>query len=197
MPNSVLTDERTEAPRGARLPGDPNMWMFVLGDLVFFSCYFVFFMLYRTRYPDLFLSSQQHLGVNTAMVNTLVLLASSRFIALAVQATRAADPRRALRLVQYGAACGVVFIAIKVFEWVSEIDHGYTISTNSFWMFYFMITGVHLFHVAFGLVVLGVISLDLRTPELRRPAVVEAGATYWHMVDLLWVVIFALIYVMR
>jgi nitric oxide reductase NorE protein len=131
------------------------------------------------------------------MVNTLVLLASSRFVALAAQAARAADHRRALRLISAGAACGVVFIAIKIFEWVSEIHHGYTLSTNDFWMFYFMITGVHLFHVAFGLVVLGVIGVELRTPELRRPYVVEAGATYWHMVDLLWVVIFALIYLMR
>src|SRR6185503_20119813 len=100
--------------------------------------YFVFFMIYRTREPDLFLASQQHLGVNTAMANTLVLLASSMFIALAAQAARAADHRRSLRLVSAGAACGVIFIAIKIFEWVSEIDHGYTISTNHFWMFYFM-----------------------------------------------------------
>ena len=90
MANALLSDERTDSPRGVRLPGDPSMWMFVLGDLVFFSCYFVFFMLYRTRYPDLFLSSQQHLGLNTAMVNTLVLPGRSRTLRCVTRGAAAA-----------------------------------------------------------------------------------------------------------
>jgi nitric oxide reductase NorE protein len=64
-------------------------------------------------------------------------------------------------------------------------------------MFYYLLTGVHMFHVALGLVFLGVVYFELRNPKHRRINMVETGATYWHMVDLLWVVIFALVYVMR
>jgi nitric oxide reductase NorE protein len=72
-----------------------------------------------------------------------------------------------------------------------------TFPSNDFFMFYFMLTGVHLFHVALGLVFLGVAFRELRNPKLRRVSMVETGATYWHMVDLLWIVIFGLLYVMR
>jgi nitric oxide reductase NorE protein len=64
-------------------------------------------------------------------------------------------------------------------------------------MFYFMLTGVHLLHVVMGLVILGIVLRELRDPTLRRVSIVETGAIYWHMVDMLWIVIFALLYVMR
>ena len=118
-------------------------------------------------------------------------------MALGVQAARAADPRRAIRLTSYGGLCGVAFIVIKIFEWHAEISNGHTITSNDFFMFYFMLTGVHLLHVVMGLCFLAVVIVELRNPKLRRVAMVEIGATYWHMVDLLWVVIFALVYVMR
>src|SRR3954462_3248320 len=85
-----------------RLPGDVNMWVFVLGDLVIFAVYFVVFMVYRTQEPELYLASQRHLSVAIGALNTLVLLASSQFVALGVQATRANEHRRATRFVSYG-----------------------------------------------------------------------------------------------
>ena len=85
----------------------------------------------------------------------------------------------------------------KAYEWSTEVGQGHTISSNNFFMFYYMLTGVHLFHVALGLLILGVVARELRNPRRRRMFMVESGATYWHMVDLLWIVIFALVYVMR
>ena len=86
---------------------------------------------------------------------------------------------------------------IKAYEWSTKIARGYTIPSNEFFSFYYMLTGVHLFHVALGLLILGVVVRELRNPRRRRMSMVETGATYWHMVDLLWIVIFALLYVMR
>jgi nitric oxide reductase NorE protein len=183
--------------RGLDLPGDVNMWVFVLGDLVIFGVYFIVFMVYRIHERSLFLESQRHLSLASGVVNTLVLLASSRFVALAVQAARAGNPRRAMRLTTCGGLCGLVFMLIKVFEWSSAASSGFTLQRNDFFMFYYTLTGVHLFHVLLGLVILAVVLRELRDPGLRRMSVVEAGAIYWHMVDLLWVVIFALLYVMR
>ncbi len=181
----------------AHLPSNKDMWVFVLGDLVIFSIYFIIFMIYRNQERDLFLASQQHLSFNIGVLNTLVLLASSWFVARSVQLTRAGDYGRAMRLTVFGGLCGVAFILLKAYEWSSKIGHGFTFPSNDFFMFYYMLTGVHVFHVALGLVFLGVVYFELRNPKFRRVSMVETGATYWHMVDLLWVVIFALVYVMR
>jgi nitric oxide reductase NorE protein len=102
-----------------------------------------------------------------------------------------------VRLTVWGGLCGVAFILIKAYEWSSEISQGLTFPSNDFFMFYYMLTGVHLFHVVLGLVILGVVFRELHNPKCRRVSMVETGATYWHMVDLLWVIIFALVYVMR
>jgi nitric oxide reductase NorE protein len=179
------------------LPADRHMWIFVLGDLVIFSSYFLIFMVYRNREHQQFLDAQQHLSLTVGVVNTLVLLASSWFVARSVLATRSGDFARSLRLTLCGGACGVVFIAVKAYEWTTKIGQGLTFPSSDFSMFYYLLTGVHLFHVALGLVFLGVVVAQLRNPALRRVTMVETGATYWHMVDLLWVVIFALVYVMR
>jgi nitric oxide reductase NorE protein len=179
------------------LPGDINVWVFVLGDLIIFPAYFVIFMIYRTQEHGLFLQSQRHLSLALGFINTLVLLASSRFVALAVQAARASDHRRAKHLIVYGGICGVTFVLIKTAEWAMEITGGFTLPKNNFFMFYFMLTGVHLFHVVLGLGILAMVFVELRMPKQRRVSVVEVGATYWHMVDLLWIIIFALVYVIR
>ena len=190
-------DAPTSPDRRGKLPGDIDVWVFVLGDLAFFAAYFIIFMIYRTQNRSVFLDSQRHLNVTTGALNTLVLLASSWFVALAVQATRARDQRRATRLITLGGLCGVLFTLIKALEWTREISNGFTLPRNEFFMFYYMLTGVHLLHVVLGLFVLALVLRELRDPRLRRVSMVEAAATYWHMVDLVWVVIFALIYLMR
>lgn len=202
MPPPVIDETATDAtevdPEGEiRLQGEPSMWLFVLGDMGIFAVYFLIFMIERTRARQAFLESQQHVNQTIGVINTLILLASSWFVARGVQAARAGDHRRATRLTMCGGGCGVAFILLKIVEWHQEISHGYTLTTNNYFMFYFMLTGVHLLHVALGLVIVGVVLRELRDPRRRRVAIVETGAVYWHMVDLLWVVVFALIYVMR
>jgi nitric oxide reductase NorE protein len=179
------------------LPGDMSMWVFVLGDMVIFGVYFIIFMVERTRQRSVFLASQQHLNQNIGLINTLVMVASSWFVARAVLAARSGDHRRASKLITGGGLCGVVFILMKIVEWSLEISHGFTLPKNDFFTFYFMLTGVHLLHVVIGLIILGIVLRELRSPTLRRVSMVEAGATFWHMVDLLWIVLFALVYVMR
>jgi nitric oxide reductase NorE protein len=86
---------------------------------------------------------------------------------------------------------------LKAYEWWAEISHGHTVATDQFFTWYFILTGVHLIHVVVGLIILTVVLRDLRRPLPYRVSLVESGATFWHMVDLVWIVIFALIYVMR
>ena len=192
-----MTDTAPVAGRARHLPGDASMWVFVLGDLVIFGAYFVIFMVYRARQPALFLASQQHLSLTIGVVNTLVLITSSWFVARGVQSTRCGDDAGATRLTAAGAGCGVLFMAIKGYEWTTEIRRGLTLPHNDFFMFYYTLTGVHLFHVLVGLVFLAATMVSLRRLGPRRVSIAESSASYWHMVDLLWIVIFALLYVMR
>lgn len=184
-------------PGSKHLPGDSAIWVMVLGDLIIFGSYFVIFMVHRTMAAPEFLQAQQHLNLTIGALNTVVLLTSSWFIARSVMSARAGDVAAALRLTYLGGACGVAFIAIKAYEWSAKIAAGYTMGENEFFNFYYMLTGVHLFHVTLGLLIMGIVLRELRNPRKRRMPMVESGAVYWHMVDLLWVVIFALLYVMR
>ncbi|GAA5054618.1 cytochrome c oxidase subunit 3 [Nocardia callitridis] len=187
---------RTENAESRALPADPHLWVFVLGDLVIFSVYFVVYMIDRNRHQGAFLASQQHLHQGIGALNTVLLLASSLFVAHAVTAARAGRYRRAIGTTMLAGGCGVLFTVTKAGEWTAEIGAGHTFPSSDFFMYYYMLTGIHLFHVVLGLVFLGVVVLELRGPRKRR-AVIETGAVYWHMVDLLWLLIFALLYVLR
>ncbi|KAB2386083.1 cytochrome c oxidase subunit 3 [Actinomadura montaniterrae] len=191
------TTTRPRPPaRERRLPGDADMWVMILGDLFFFGCYFVTYMVFRAMSAGRFTASQRHLDIDIGVTNTVVLLTSSLFAALAVLAVREGAWRRARRLLWATGACGVLFALIKAYEWHTEISRGHTIH-DGFFGFYFVLTGVHLVHLALGVLVLGVAVRELRSPRGRRPTIVEQSVLFWHMVDLLWVVIFALLYLMR
>lgn len=178
------------------LPGDGDMWVMVLGDMVIFAGYFVVFLIYRTMNHAEFLAAQQHLDITIGVLNTVILLTSSWLVARAVLATRAGRHDLAIRLIYAGGAGGVLFMVLKGYEWFRKLAAGQT-NSEMFYSFYYVITGVHLVHVLIGLIVLGVLVRELRNPSRRRASMVESGAIYWHMVDLLWVIIFALFYVMR
>ena len=186
--------------RGAedeRVAGDFNMWVFVLGDLVIFAVYFFVFMVHRFHDPELFRESQDHLNLLLGTVNTIVLLTSSQLVARAVHASRVDDNERVRHLVRGAMGLGALFAALKVAEWTIEVSRGYTLPANDFWMFYFCLTGVHLLHVLLGLLIFGVVLHELRQPGPPRVSLVEAGATYWHMVDVVWVLLFAILYLLR
>lgn len=187
---------RPEQRRDEHLPGDNDMWVMVLGDMIIFAGYFIVFMIYRSMHAREFLAAQEHLDVNIGVVNTVILLTSSWFVVRAVTAARAGRSAQAIRLVYGGGLGGVLFMALKGYEWVAKIRAGHG-NSEMFYSFYYVVTGVHLIHVLIGLIVLGTVARELRNPGRRRATVVESGAIYWHMVDLLWVIIFALFYVMR
>ncbi len=179
------------------LPGDADVWVFVIGEMAVFAAYFAAYMIDRGRNRELFLQSQRLLSPGLGVINTLVLLTSSLFVALSVEAARTPDLRRASRWLALGGACGAAFALIKSLEWYSKLRVGLTISTNAFFMHYYMMTGVHFFHVVLGLVILTILWRELHHTNAPRAWVVESGACYWHAIDLLWIVIFALLYLMR
>ncbi|MGI8335733.1 cytochrome c oxidase subunit 3 [Actinomadura scrupuli] len=187
---------RQRAATDERLPGDIDMWVMVLGDLFFFGCYFVTYMVFRAMSVEEFAAAQRHLNIGIGVTNTVILLTSSMFAALGVIAVRQEALKKAERLLLATGACGVLFALLKVYEWHAEISQGYTVQ-NEFFSFYYVLTGVHLAHLALGVLILGIAVRELRAPRKQRPRIIEQSVVFWHMVDLLWVVIFALLYLMR
>jgi nitric oxide reductase NorE protein len=173
------------------------MWVFVLFEALVFTAYFAVYVVSRTRSPDLFLASQAHLSLGVGVFNTLVLLASSWSVARCVQAAREGSFRAALTNLYLTMLFGVVFLASKVLEWATEIGRGFTFTTDEFFSFYYFLTGIHFIHLLIGFVVLAVAVHQLWNPARRSQETIETCATYWHTIDLLWILIFALLYVMR
>ena len=192
-----MTDLADKANRARFVPGQPDMWAFVLFETLVFTGYFGFYLFYRAQSPELFLHSQAQLDLRIGVFNTLVLLLSSWSVARCVQSSRAGAYRAALRDVTITAALAAVFLFLKVFEWVRLVRMGNGLDSNDFFTYYFFLTGIHFVHLLIGFVVLGVIVYQLRSPQRRSQELVETCATYWHTVDFLWVLIFALLYVVR
>ena len=192
-----MTDLAEESKATRFVPGQPDMWAFVLFETLVFTGYFAFYLFARGRNAELFLHSQAHLDLRVGVFNTLVLLLSSWSVARCVQSARAGAYRAALRDVFITAGFAVVFLFFKVLEWARLIQAGNGVDRNDFFMYYFFLTGIHFVHLLIGFVVLGVIVYQLMSPARRSQEIVETGATYWHTVDFLWVLIFALLYVVR
>ena len=161
-----------------------------------FVLFFGAFLIGRADDPQTFAASREHLTVALGAINTIVLLASSLFVALAVRAQREHNPAYARRLQAAVGLCAATFVALKGVEWGTLISDDMTPATNGFFMFYFVITGVHLFHVLIGAGGLFAMRYATRPgqPPRRARLITECCASYWHMVDLLWVLIFPLLY---
>lgn len=179
------------------LPGGPGIWFFVIGDLIIFGVYFVCYMAYRGGDHETFLRSQQHLDQGIGVVNTVILLTSSLFVALGTADVRDGRVSNARRCFGMAAAIGALFPLLKMFEWVPDVSAGLTAGTNLFFMFYYVMTGLHLVHVLVGLTLMGFVMRGLGTPAQLPIKSVETAGLYWHMVDVLWLVLFAIFYLMR
>lgn len=179
------------------IPGQPDMWAFVLFETLIFTGYFSVYLFQRTHRAQEFLHAQAQLDPRIGVVNTIVLLASSWSVARCVQSARAGAYRTAHRDAALTALFGLVFLVSKVSEWIAQLHRGNGVSGNEFFTFYYFLTGIHFLHLLIGFVVLGIVIYQIRGPARRSQNLIETGATYWHTVDFLWVLIFALLYVVR
>lgn len=198
---SAANEPLCSTGRGAswRVPGESGVWIIILGELTLFSALFAAYILAGSRAPGLFSTAQAQLHPGRALFNTVVLLTSSLCVVLAVQAARSGRSDAARRLLLTAIAGGVAFLLVKVVEYGDLLREGYTPATNDFFMYYFVLTGLHLFHLIVGIGVLGVLSSLTRQGSFneRRMSYLESGGCFWHMVDIVWIVLFPLLYLVR
>lgn len=171
------------------LPGNPMIWILIIGELLVFGAFFLFFAFERARDPVLFDQSQLHLDRTIGAANTLVLITSGWLAALGARAE--ASGRNSRPLLLGAATLGVLFLVIKVREYAAEISAGFTVDTNAFFLWYYLLTGFHAAHVVAGVILLTIVAW------LRGEENVETGCAVWHMVDLIWVILYPLVYLIR
>lgn len=153
----------------------------------------------RSLNVALFNESQRTLDLNSGAFNTVLLITGSWCVASAVHAVRADRSVAGARWLVLALVCGSGFVAIKMHEFAGKIEAGIDLSTNTFYMFYILLTAFHFFHVIFGMVFLLILWFKTRQGAYGSHDyhALESGAAFWHMVDLLWIVLFPLVYVMR
>lgn len=181
------------------LPGDLAMWCFILAELLVFGIFFVSYAFARAADVALFNASQLHLDRTLGLINTVLLITSSWFVVRAIDYLRRDQDRQGAHWLLAAMGCGALFLLLKGFEFVAKYEAGISMSTNTFYMFYLFLTFFHFMHVILGMVILGAIALKARRGGYSRAdhGGAETGAAYWHMVDLVWIVLFPLIYVLH
>jgi nitric oxide reductase NorE protein len=177
------------------IPAEPGLWVLVFGDLLVFALFFATFAYYRLQEPAIFHASQATLNQRFGLLNTFVLLTSSWFVAEAVRGARAGHLVAARRWSLGGMLLGGGFVMVKVLEYGEKVQAGVVPATNDFFMLYFVFTGIHLLHVVIGLAALAFLRSRLAKPSsAARNSVIEGCAIFWHTVDVLWVMLFAILY---
>ena len=182
-----------------RLPGDLAIWFFILAELLAFGVFFVVYAFTRANHVELFNAEQLTLDRTSGAINTVLLLTSSFFVVRAVQVAEAGFSRRAAPWLAAAFACGAGFVVVKIFEYADKIGAGISLSSSTFYMFYLSLTFFHFMHVILGLVIIAAMWNGARAGRYDPGNMngIETGAAYWHMVDLVWLILFPLIYVMR
>jgi nitric oxide reductase NorE protein len=176
-----------------------GVWVLIGADLVIFCILFGSFMNDRKAEPALFEASRHTLNYTFGGIDTLILLTSSWFVALAVDAAKRDELARVPKYLLGGFLTGVAFMVSKSIEYTEKFAAGITPKTDNFYMWYFTLTGIHLIHVIVGSVLLAVLCVKARKTVFHsgNKVLLESVASFWHLVDLLWIMIFPLLYLLR
>jgi len=184
-------------------PGDFGIWIVIYMELITFGALFIGYAFARRNELEVFNESQLLLNKGMGFINTLVLITSSWFVVMALQSIKNYQGKEAQTKASnwLGGAIGLglVFMLIKILEISSKYEQGINLSTNTFFMFYIILIAFHFLHVLLGIIIL----FNLRQATLKGEYTqdnhvgMQTGASYWHLVDLLWIVLFPLIYLMR
>ena len=193
---TVLLPGNTEPPR---LSGDLGVWLIILLELLTFAILFIAFAFARLGELEVFHAAQRTLDLHLGAVNTVLLITGSWCVASAVRAVRQDASKQGARWLVGALVCGVGFLVLKLTEYADKLALGVDLSDNTFYVFYFMLTGFHFLHVVVGVLVLAYLWFKTQRGDYGSHDchALETGGAFWHMVDLLWIVLFPLVYVMR
>ena len=184
-------------------PGDFAIWIIIYIELITFAALFLGYAYSRRLDLEIFNESQLLLQQNLGFINTILLITSSYFIVKAVETIKKDEKANtffvASNYILAAISLGSLFLILKFIEFSHKYEQGINLSTNTFFMFYFLLTIFHFLHVLLGVIILFNLYKKTKIGGYTQSNHIglETGASYWHMVDLLWIILFPLIYIMR
>lgn len=186
-------------PKAGRIPGNGAVWVGIFAEMSEFALMFMVYFLARVHYQEIFAEGPLKLNTTAGMLNTLAMLTSSYFVARAMNAVRGNQLQQCLYFLWGAVGCGVIYLIIKYWEYRWNIEQGITVETNLFFGVYYYMTFNHFLHVGWGsgAILWGIWRLKSGAYSAENHEGLEAIASYWHMIDLTWIVMFPLLYVFR
>jgi nitric oxide reductase NorE protein len=178
-------------------PGGVLIWFVITMELITFIAGICFYFSYRQDNLELFVEMQKKLNLNFAVLNTLALITSGYFVAMALNFLKNNEKAKSRLFLLIGIILGFCFILIKTIEYNEKINEGYTTSLNYFFTFYWFLTFFHYMHVVFATIILGVIYFKLKKEDEGNIGALEVGASLWHMCDLIWIILFPTLFLIR
>jgi heme/copper-type cytochrome/quinol oxidase subunit 3 len=170
------------------------IWWVLASEVVIFGGLLGAYVMHRIGHPE-WAAAAEHTETWIGALNTFVLLTSSFTAVLGHQAAEHGDGKKAAKFLGLTILGAATFVVVKSLEWTNEIVHGFTITANTFWSFYYTAAGLHALHVIAGAIVMSFIAVDAyRGRELQR---VEFVGIYWHFVDVVWIFLFPLLYIAK
>ena len=183
----------------SNIPGSMAIWFAILAEMSEFAIMFVVYFLAKVHNPELFYEGPTRLNTLAGTTNTLIMLTSSFFVVRAVMAIRDNKPKQSANWLWGAVACGVIYLIIKVIEYQWNTAQGLATETNIFYGVYYYVTFNHFLHVGWGsaglIWVIYRINTGIYTSNEHEGLI--NMAVYWHMIDLAWITIFPLLYVIR
>jgi len=174
--------------------GKLALYWLLCSEIVIFGGVLAGYLMHRLAHPEWAFQSM-HTNTAAGATNTFILLTSSLFAVLAHDAAEMGDGKKAAKWLLGTVGGGVLFLCVKGLEWSNEIAHGYTITSSTFWSFYYTAAGVHASHVIGGCIVMLFVAKDCwQGRDLHR---VEFIGLYWHFVDIVWIFLFPLLYIAK
>lgn len=205
---AIGVEEQFDSAEQQREAATMGMWIFIATEILFFGGMFLAYTVYRINYPAAFAEASRHTLVVFGSINTAILLVSSTIMAFAVHAAR--ENRRGLlgALLMITASLGAAFLVLKGFEYAYEIQEGLlpgrgfhleaadSAHAEMFFYIYWVMTGVHALHVAIGIVLIAVFAFRawLKNAFQDHDTPIDLLGLYWHFVDIVWVFLFPLLY---
>jgi len=181
------------------LPGDLAIWFFIFMELLVFGIFFIVYAVMRLQNVELFNQYQLTLNRELGVANTLLLISSSYFVVRAIHSIRLNEVQCCIHWLYAALAGGAGFLILKSLEYSDKFEAGIGLGTNTFYMFYLSLTMFHFLHVILGMLILFAIVIKAKRGAYSADnhIGIETGASYWHMVDLVWIILFPLVYIIR
>ena len=183
-----------------------GMWLFIFTELLLFGGLFIVYAVYRSQYPDDFHIAASQLNTFIGTINTIVLLVSSMTVAMSITAIQKGNKKLAMSLIAITIIFALVFMVNKYFEWGAKVHHGIypgselmlTLKRGEllFFSLYYFMTGLHALHIIVGIIILIVAFVKVKNSKINNSdyVLLENGGLYWHLVDLIWIFLFPLLY---